>query len=692
MAIYHFSGQVLSKYNRETGKPRSPLASAAYRSGDKLTDESNGLTFFYKREVEPVAHILAPDHAPSWVYERERLWNEVNTIEKNINSQFAREFNIALPVELSHEEQEQLALEFCQEAFVEKGMVADIAIHRDDENNPHFHVMCTVRPFEENGSWGFKGRREYLKDENGEFIKDKNGKRAFRKINSTDWGDKEVFNQWRKLWSDKANSFLGKAGIDERISHLSNEDRGLETIPQIHEGYVARKMESEGKKSDRVEYNRQVKKYNSKVAELNVYKKKKQNIQYQNKFVRKLSPAEKKELAKVAKQLKMFVNFESLNTRRQQLQKWEKKVTFNKFENDKERKLSTISDQKEAISQALEILERESDRFIKTNYPHLDCTKMSQDVKITLTDRSIDLGRLLAADEIDDLLNDRKIDLLNEQITNVLENRFTFVMAADKELSKMIGVKNLLEKRLGINSESPINKIKEAAFHNPTDYELLKKTIIALEKLDHSKQMITELYDLEIRKHYPDIKRPLTLEQKEILLVGLEYFGEPIQLDKPIDKFRYSTIEQRRILEIFSSVSPYVVRNDLKKRFPDFKVDNPRFIVFFKDECLRNIDNLSEEDIKILQKIDPERIAENEFSKTEFVRSTNYEINRLLNNEYEGHNHSAGLNPSGVITGTFNQMFEEAMRDRSFDSKRQFEEDLKSKSKKMRRGRSGPSL
>ncbi|HCX5354388.1 TPA: MobA/MobL family protein, partial [Escherichia coli] len=116
--------------------------------------------------------------------DRHKLWNEVNKIEKNYNAQFAREFNVALPLELSNQEQENLTLEFCQEAFVDRGMVADIAIHRDELNNPHFHVMLTVRPFNEDGTWGFKAKREYKFDENGNHILDKNGKKDFYKVNT----------------------------------------------------------------------------------------------------------------------------------------------------------------------------------------------------------------------------------------------------------------------------------------------------------------------------------------------------------------------------------------------------------------------------------------------------------------------------------------------------------------------------
>ncbi|PEM60355.1 hypothetical protein CN613_28130, partial [Bacillus pseudomycoides] len=112
---------------------------------------------FYHRGVEPVAFVLAPENAPEWVYDRQVLWNEVEKSEKRSDSQLAREINVALPKELNYEQQEELVKEFVQDNFVNHGMVADVAIHRDDENNPHFHVMLTMRYIDENG-FGKKAR------------------------------------------------------------------------------------------------------------------------------------------------------------------------------------------------------------------------------------------------------------------------------------------------------------------------------------------------------------------------------------------------------------------------------------------------------------------------------------------------------------------------------------------------------
>lgn len=331
MAIYHFSGQVISRVNSKTGKVRSAVAAAAYRSGESLFDEKDGKTKKYYRKVMPTSFILVPKNAPEWANDRQTLWNEVEKVEKQYNSQLAREFNVALPVELSNKEQEYLVKEFCQKQFVDRGMVADISIHRDHEENPHFHVMLTVRPFNEDGSWGNKAKKVYLKDENGNFLLDEKGKRRFKKVCTTDWNSKKLFQIWRKEWSDICNQYLMQNGVDQKISHLSNETLNKEEIPQIHEGYAARKMNKEGKESDRIIHNKNVRAYNKKIVELREYKKEKYRKQRQNIFFRNFSPKEKALLSNYAKKFHMYINSENVKRRINQLDKWEKSVQFKKM-------------------------------------------------------------------------------------------------------------------------------------------------------------------------------------------------------------------------------------------------------------------------------------------------------------------------------------------------------------------------
>lgn len=274
MAIYHFSAQIISR-----GKGQSAVAAAAYRSGDKLQDERTGEEKFYKREVQPETMILAPKNAPGWVHDRERLWNEVEKIEKNKNSQLAREINVALPVELSNDRQRELIKDFIQEEFVDRGMVADISIHRDDKSNPHAHIMLTVRQFDEDGKWGNKKRKDYELDQEGNKIPDKDGKPKYKTVSLTDWDKKENLVQWREEWANHANKALEREGSLERISHLSHEARGLEQLPTVHLGHINNEMEKRGVTTVRGDVNRERQEYNNLVIDLQKYREEKQAIE-----------------------------------------------------------------------------------------------------------------------------------------------------------------------------------------------------------------------------------------------------------------------------------------------------------------------------------------------------------------------------------------------------------------------------
>ena len=245
MAIYHFSAQVISR-----SKGQSAVASASYRSGERLEDERTGETKYYVRNVKPETMILAPSHSPEWVYDRNRLWNEVEQSEKRKNSQLAREINVALPKELSKDQQAELIKNYVQTEFVDKGMVADIAIHRDDQENPHAHVMLTTREISEDGFT----------------------------VKNRDWNNKELLHQWREQWAEHANKALEREGIQEQISHLSHEARGLEQLPTIHLGNVAHEMEKRGVHSDRGNINRDRQEYNGLIVDLQRYPRRKTSL------------------------------------------------------------------------------------------------------------------------------------------------------------------------------------------------------------------------------------------------------------------------------------------------------------------------------------------------------------------------------------------------------------------------------
>ncbi|EDB1751924.1 MobA/MobL family protein [Salmonella enterica subsp. enterica serovar Enteritidis] len=198
MAIFHMSAQTISR-----SKGHSSVAAAAYRHGEKMTDEHTGEIHDYsKKKGVSDGVVLIPDGADKRFLKPEHLWNTIEKSEKRKDAQLAREFNIALPTEMTNEQKKALAIDFCNENFVKNGMIADIAFHKLDSDNPHFHVMLTTRKLTPDGA-GF-----------GQKVRE--------------WNSKEQLEGWRKSWADTANEHMQRAGIDARIDHRSLKDQKAE--------------------------------------------------------------------------------------------------------------------------------------------------------------------------------------------------------------------------------------------------------------------------------------------------------------------------------------------------------------------------------------------------------------------------------------------------------------------------------
>ena len=264
IAIYHWNIGIVSR-----GKGKSAVAAAAYRSGEKLTNEWDGMTHDYTRKGGVVhTEIMLPPHAPPSFSDRSTLWNSVELYEKAGNAQLAREIDAALPIELSREEQIRLVREYCSSQFVSRGMCVDYAIHDTDSGNPHCHIMLTMRPLDERGTWAAKSKKEYDLDENGERIRLPSGRYKTHKVDLTGWNDKDNTLLWRKAWADISNSYLERAGSTERIDHRSNAERGIDEIPTVHMGVAACQMEKKGIATEKGELNRAIRKSNRLIKEI----------------------------------------------------------------------------------------------------------------------------------------------------------------------------------------------------------------------------------------------------------------------------------------------------------------------------------------------------------------------------------------------------------------------------------------
>ena len=309
MAIYHLEAKVVSR-----GAGRSAVAASAYLSCSRLYNDYDGIQHDYTKKQGLVwQQVFLPEYAPQEWKDREKLWNAVEEVETAKDSRLAREFVVALPIELSREEQIELLQEFIREQFISDGMCADAAIHDTDGHNPHAHILLTVRPLDEQGKWQYKTEKEYLCMKNGEergftaaefrtaqnegwekqypykvgkkkvymtpsaaeaqgFVRaDKHPKSTrYGRQNpiSERWNSEEQLAVWRAAWADATNRHLKRYGHDERIDHRSNAARGLDEQPTIHEGVTARALERKGMIADRCEINRQIKADNALLREL----------------------------------------------------------------------------------------------------------------------------------------------------------------------------------------------------------------------------------------------------------------------------------------------------------------------------------------------------------------------------------------------------------------------------------------
>ncbi|MEQ9891136.1 MobQ family relaxase [Pectobacterium aroidearum] len=199
MAIFHLEFKIVKR-----SEGMSSCRKAAYHNRSRITDDRTGNTYDFSHRADLFHHqILAPVSAPAHIIESSAaLWNEVERVERQKDGQTARYFDVAIPCELSNEDKIKLVAEYCQKNFVDKGMIADIAFHDLNGNNPHAHVMLTLKPITADG-FGKKERS---------------------------WNDKKNVILWRESWSVIANRFLTAAGSNERIDHRSIDAQHSEAL------------------------------------------------------------------------------------------------------------------------------------------------------------------------------------------------------------------------------------------------------------------------------------------------------------------------------------------------------------------------------------------------------------------------------------------------------------------------------
>lgn len=433
MAIYHFSAQAISR-----GKGKNTISASAYRSGEKIKDEQTNKIYDYRKKEVAEKFILAPSHAPEWVSDRKKLWNEVEKKETRKNSRLAREINVALPKELDEFFQTELLKDYVQENFVSRGMVADVCIHRNDKNNPHAHIMLTTREM----------------DSDGFTTKNRN------------WDKRETLEEWRENWGNTINKYLELEGIEKRVDHRSYKKQGIEKIPQKHEGHKVTALKRKGKLTDRAKENQIIRAKNQlqqsqKEIAVTTDLPKRSNLNDMTQSIPKPTQEPKNQ-----KQTQNKPNFaqEKANLIKQSQELHEKKIFFeselNKHKNNKEKIEKLLKEPTYNLSEIGRLIERNNDlkpsNFIESILYYFDKDKQKEVLKNT--------KRIEKLQERNDLIEKEKPNL-KQDLRKIKNNITAYSDKLDrtaKEYSQTLQKKKELQRQqsLGTTKTQEIKKGK----------------------------------------------------------------------------------------------------------------------------------------------------------------------------------------------------------------------------------------
>ena len=486
-----------------------------------MYNDYDGIQHDYTRKHGLIyQEVMLPPMAPPEWKNREQLWNAVEAAEKTKDSRLAREFVVALPIELDKDSNISLLQNFIQKNFVDMGMCADFAIHDTDGHNPHAHILLTVRPLNENGTWQYKTEKEYLcvkdREEKGftasEFknaqkegwekqYRYKAGKKkvyltpsaaqekGYERIDkhpkstrygrqnpiSEQWNSEEQLCLWRANWADAVNKMLALNQINAAIDHRSFAAQGITEQPTIHEGYIAQNMEKKGMIADHCEINRQIRADNRILRELKAQ-------------IKKLAQAVEKSIPVIAETLEairnhmIFTQYHLLHNEMQKevIHDWMQhfRPILNKYDTIKKKLKAKVTEKKELNVQ-------KSKSSILNPFQHI---KLNQQLT-TVTE------------EIEELKSAK------EQLL------FQVECSTDKDMVSLSNKYNQMDKNLDI-LDSQDMALKEQ----------LEKDAVAFqeEKLRPKPEQYTELLDARIQIR-PDFREKLIEQLKDTFGKSYDY-------------------------------------------------------------------------------------------------------------------------------------------------------------------------
>lgn len=524
MAIFHMNFSNIS-----AGKGRSAIASASYRSGEKLHSDMEGKNYFYARDIMPENYILAPNNAPDWVTNREKLWNEVEAVDRKSNSRYAKEFNVALPVELTEKEQKKLMLEYVKNTFVNEGMVADIAIHRDHPENPHAHVMLTNRPFNSDGTWGLKSKTQYIKDEKGNQLLTKSGFPKQRKIWLVDWDKKGKVEQWRKEWAKSVNRVFEQKNMPDRISEKTLNEQGIDGVATQHVGV-------NGQRPEREKFNQLALENRKHKAQLKNVDEKIHNERRIQTLQNHLSFSEKRSVSQLSKELQTFVSLENLDDKKRMLFNWKNSLLIKQaVGEDISKQMITINQQEQSLEKANDLLDKVVDRTIKSIYPDVDIEQTTVAERRELIKETDSEKTIFSGQELKDRLAMIRTDILNKEILSFTKRPYVswLVLENQEKRTKDYMTEILAQKGYKF---ADIERSKGSILRNFSDEEQdsLKRGIKDLQATNEIKNVVQIQYSGVLKKTFNDMDIDnVTMVDREKIYTAIVYFNPELkQLSK----------------------------------------------------------------------------------------------------------------------------------------------------------------
>lgn len=574
MAIYHFQNKIVSR-----GSGQSVTAKSAYNSASKIRDFQENSIKDYSNKMCDYSNIILPKNAPDVYKDREFLWNKVNDVEKRKDSQLAREIIIGLPNEFDRDDNIELAEEFAK-TLADEGMIVDLNIHKIDSENPHAHLLCTLR--------GLK--------ENGEFEPKRNGNKFIR-----DWNTDEKHNEWRKRWEVIQNKHLESKGFLSRVSCESYSNQNINLIPTKKEGWKARKFEDEtGKKSKIANYNDKIRSKNKDIINSN-YKEIYNKQTEKNNAFKYLNNEDSKKIKSLAKDLKLFVTPTNIFKEEQKIYDLKEKLSLISDENIKNEKLDKFNDRSEKLQHLKHIFEKQADIYFRETHPAIE-KDYTIDEKVFVTYHILNSNNPVTnKKDIDDILAPKVKIESQIALNTLLGNREISLKSLEKETNFFVEKLDVLLKENDLTFENALNnEISDSNIQEKANYYINK-----LDRLKTGEDILNTYYDSQIRElfnnddDYKAFVDTTSLEEKQAFIDFKKYHG---------DENTIKMIEENKFIPRFTKIQ----RNELSTLLvslqeKQFKSNKSQFdhyaITQLTKKCLDeyNFDPSDNNDIKHLE-------------------------------------------------------------------------------------------